>query len=31
MTEEIKKSFDTAHEKVVSVIADYVTGGYADI
>ena len=30
MTEEIQKSFDAAHEKVVSVIADYVSGGYID-
>ena len=28
MTEEIRKSFDAAHEKVVSVIADYVSSGY---
>ena len=30
MTEEIQKSFDAAHEKVVSVIADYVAGGYVE-
>lgn len=30
MTEEIQKNFDVAHEKVVSVIADYVSGGYID-
>ena len=30
MTEEIQKNFDGAHEKVVSVIADYVSGGYID-
>ena len=30
MTEEIQKSFDAAHEKVVSIIADYVAGGYVE-
>ena len=30
MTEEIQKRFDAAHEKVVSVIADYVAGGYVE-
>ena len=30
MTEEIQKNFDVAHEKVVSVIADYFAGGYID-
>ena len=30
MTEEIQKNFDAAHEKVVSVIADYVAGGYVE-
>lgn len=30
MTEEIQKNFDAAHEKVVSVIADYIAGGYLD-
>ena len=30
MTEEIQKSFEATHEKVVSVIADYVAGGYVD-
>ena len=30
MTEEIQKNFNAAHEKVVSVIADYVAGGYTE-
>ena len=30
MTEEIQKSFEATHEKVISVIADYVAGGYVD-
>ncbi len=30
MTEEIQKNFDTAHNKVTSILSDYITGGYAD-
>jgi len=30
MTEEIQKSFEATHEKVISVIADYIAGGYVD-
>ena len=30
MTEEIQQRFDAAHEKLTSILADFINGGYAD-
>ena len=30
MTEEIKKNINATHEKIIAIIADYITGGYTD-
>lgn len=30
MTEEIQQRFDASHEKLISILADFINGGYAD-
>lgn len=30
MTEEIMKNIKATHEKVISILADYISGGYID-
>ena len=30
MTEEIKKNINATHEKIIAILADYITGGYTD-
>ena len=30
MTEEIQNKFNAAHEKLTSILSDFITGGYAN-